>query len=39
MEEFKDETGERMNISMGWLPDYPYFRDYTEDTEEIKNFL
>lgn len=39
MEEFKDETGERMNISMGWLPDYPDFRDYTEDTEQIKSCL
>ena len=25
--------------SMGWLPDYPDFRDYTEDTQEIATLL
>jgi hypothetical protein len=24
---------------MGWLPDYPDFRDYTEDTEAIQDLL
>jgi C1A family cysteine protease len=24
---------------MGWLPDYPDFRDYTEETDEIKTLL
>jgi len=24
---------------MGWIPDYPDFRDYTENTEEVKTFL
>ena len=24
---------------MGWLPDYPDFRDYTEDTEAIQDIL
>ena len=24
---------------MGWIPDYPDFRDYTEEAEEVKKFL
>jgi hypothetical protein len=24
---------------MGWIPDYPDIRDYTEKTEEIKSAL
>ena len=24
---------------MGWLPDYPDFRDYTEETEAIQDLL
>ena len=24
---------------LGWLPDYPDFRDYTEETDEIKIIL
>lgn len=24
---------------MGWIPDYPDFRDYTEETLEVKNLL
>jgi len=24
---------------MGWIPDYPDFRDFTEDSEEVKNIL
>jgi C1A family cysteine protease len=39
MVEHEEETGERMTFGMGWLPDYPDFRDYTEDTEEIKGML
>ncbi len=31
------ETGER--LSMGWLPDYPDFRDYTPEHETIKSML
>ena len=39
MVEVEEEIGESITISMGWLPDYPDFRDYTEDTEEIKTML
>ncbi len=28
-----ESTGRR---GMGWIPDYPDFRDYTEKTEEVK---
>lgn len=30
-----DNTGEK--LGMGWLPDYPDFRDYTEGHDEISN--
>jgi len=29
-------TTEQMEHGMGWIPDYPDFRDYTEKTEEVK---
>src|SRR4030042_3061352 len=29
-------TTEQMKHGMGWIPDYPDFRDYTEKTEEVK---
>jgi C1A family cysteine protease len=32
-----DEKNER--LGMGWLPDYPDFRDYTEKHEEISSML
>jgi hypothetical protein len=25
--------------AMGWIPDYPDFRDYTEDTTVVKEIL
>jgi hypothetical protein len=28
-----NDTDER--LGMGWLPDYPDFRDYTEEHEEV----
>jgi len=31
-----EETRKR---GMGWIPDYPDFRDYTEGTEEVKSVL
>jgi len=30
---------EKRKYGMGWIPDYPDFRDYTEDTQEVKNIL
>ena len=39
MVELEEEIGERPTFSMGWLPDYPDFRDYTEETDEIKGML
>jgi len=30
---------EKGKYGMGWIPDYPDFRDYTEDTQEVKNIL
>ena len=29
----------KQNRGLGWLPDYPDFRDYTEETDEIKIIL
>jgi len=31
--------GNGRNYGLGWLPDYPDFRDYTEDHIEVKNIL
>jgi hypothetical protein len=33
MAEEKERIG--FELGMGWLPDYPEFRDYTVDKEEI----
>lgn len=30
---------ERQRYGMGWIPDYPDFRDYTEETFEVKSLL
>jgi C1A family cysteine protease len=30
---------ERKGRGMGWIPDYPDIRDYTEETEEVKSVL
>ncbi len=30
---------EKIGRGMGWIPDYPDFRDYTEETGEIKSIL
>ena len=30
---------ERNKYAMGWIPDYPDFRDYTEETEIVKDIL
>ncbi len=30
---------EKKTYRFGWLPDYPDFRDYTEDVETIKPLL
>jgi len=30
---------ENRKHAMGWIPDYPDFRDYTEDTDEVKELL
>jgi hypothetical protein len=32
-------VGERRKYAMGWIPDYPDLRDYTEDTEEVRALL
>ena len=32
-------TGQRAKYRMGWIPDYPDFRDYTEETTEVKQML
>lgn len=32
-------VSQAVNYGMGWIPDYPDFRDYTENTEEIKLML
>lgn len=29
----------KSKYGMGWLPDYPDFRDYTEKTGEVKQVL
>lgn len=30
---------EKQRYAMGWIPDYPDFRDYTEKTSEVKSIL
>lgn len=30
---------ERQRRGMGWIPDYPDFRGYTEETLEVKSLL
>jgi len=30
---------EKRRYAMGWIPDYPDFRDYTEETLEVKSIL
>ena len=32
-------TSQRAKYRMGWIPDYPDFRDYTEETIEVKQML
>jgi C1A family cysteine protease len=39
MERSKEEVEEKKIYSFGWLPDYPDFRDYTEETDAIKPML
>jgi len=34
-----DMISEERRYGMGWIPDYPDFRDYTEESEEIKLVL
>ena len=29
----------RRKYGMGWIPDYPDLRDYTEKTDEVKGIL
>jgi C1A family cysteine protease len=33
------KIGKNITYSFGWLPDYPDFRDYTEDMEKLKPIL
>lgn len=39
MGESEEEVEEKKTYSFGWLPDYPDFRDYTEETDAIKAML
>lgn len=39
MEERREEVEEKKTHRFGWLPDYPDFRDYTEEVEAIKPLL
>jgi C1A family cysteine protease len=39
MEKSKEELEEKKTYSFGWLPDYPDFRDYTEETPKIETML
>lgn len=39
MEESEEKMEEEMTYTFGWLPDYPDFRDYTEEHEKIKPLL
>ena len=32
-------TWEKPSYGMGWIPDYPDFRDYTEETQAVKDIL
>ena len=32
-------TWEKRSYGMGWIPDYPDFRDYTEETKAVKEIL
>lgn len=32
-------VGDGRKYAMGWIPDYPDLRDYTEKTEEVKKVL
>ena len=39
MNETEEDIEQKINYTFGWLPDYPDFRDYTEDIEELKPIL
>jgi len=39
MAESEKETEGKKTYRFGWLPDYPDFRDYTEEADAIKSML
>ena len=39
MGESEEKMEEEKTYTFGWLPDYPDFRDYTEEHEKIKPLL